>query len=255
MSIKIQTLNQLRIFEDSCFVSSFMNTKFDFISNNIGSNFYYIGSNNGYSPVGGLNPIAPLFHTYHILASHSYFFSKIPKFYLPFIPESILQKLRELNISNPEIYFVPQGYNSDDPIQFKPSYWLHPNAPSPIPDGNYAKGNVNIGIFESTTAKQLTIDGVDRMIQKSYYLHDGRISPDHGKLNITKSDLPIAFWTIAISGDKSAVTLHWILTFEQSKEIREYINQGNNTLETLIEKFEENEPYNSLVHTLDFLNK
>jgi len=259
--MNINSLVKLREFEDNCLLirdSVFLEEKFT-QTNICRINRYSVGVNsiNKYTDVG-CNPSAPLFHTYGILGSNSYFFAKIPNLYLNNLPLSIKSKLKELNIMNPEIYFVPQAYISNDSLQFKPSYWLYPDAPSPIPQGSYKQGNVMVGVFESTV-HPLTIDGTVGMIKKSYNLHDGKVSPDHGKINIIQKNLPLAFWSIVYKEEngfkRCAVTLHWIITFEASCIIRNIIEADPKpTMRLLKNKFKQTEPYKTLVHTLDFLN-
>lgn len=253
------SLSQLREFEESCLGlgdSNFLEQQFTKHTIS-GINRYSLGLDTMYTPVGK-NPSAPLFHTYGVLASNALFFAKIPNLYFDGLPDSIKSNLRTLNIDKLDIYFVPQSYveYGGPTLQIKPTYWLFPDTPAPIPDGNYESGNVIVGVFESTKHK-LTIDGSENMIEKTYSLHDGRVSPDHGNINLTNKDLPIAFWSIVFHKEtkKCAVTLHWILNFEDNKKIRDDIIQaGNNTIGRLIEEFKKVEPYRSLVNTLNFLN-
>ena len=200
--------------------------------------------------VGGGNPSAPIFHIYHMLSSNSYFFAKLPVSFIPNIPDSVRDAALRLDINRVDLYFVPQSYPGAE-SEYKPSYWLHPDAPEPIPAGVYASGSVKVGIFESSIGTAIEFPGenshirVGSLVTKSYSMHDDRVSPDHGKVNI--GGPPVRFWTISYhSPDKKlAITLHWILDFADSQRIRNEIIAGHNTLDALLARIEHIAPYNN----------
>ena len=217
-----------------------------------GRPYYEINTTRGH----GQLPNSPIVHTYHLVGVLSPLVMALPEAFRWNIPQSIRNEIIRREIQNLDILFTPQQEVRGNDVSLKAAYWMFPNRPALAQihgaPPQFQK-TVQLGIFEPDHPIGDQVQ-VDRLQTFEVSLHDGRVSPNTGHLNLEQTpEGSFSFYSLAFFQEqkRAAVTLHWILTQEDretlTRLIAETIASENSTLEGLAHRL--NEPTSPFYET------
>ncbi len=222
------------------------------------------------SPTVGVNPLypgshfpkAPLLHPYsptggdQTQGTNSGAFPSLlvrVKFpmteYRHHLPPALQEKIRSVPDSDIELFFITQtrpsnAFNIESPLLFRPHYWLSPN-------GSGWQAPVATDFIKTPLGETLQQEA-------SYYddihVHDNVVSPHNYSVEhlLTKGhDLAFWSWVHNPGTNRYALTLHWLLTTEANKDLRELLRKNSSSLRTfadLARLFNQSDRFRKLYH-------
>ena len=188
-------------------------------------------------------PSCPVFHSYHGGAIYP-FYAEIPGGFYGNLPEDIRLELARHDINNVTLYFSIQQSSNYDDMLLRPHYWVH-EMPGNEFQGDSFKRELLMGLYDwteniqSRNKKAVTVGGIKSLRVRS---HDGRISPNNAQSK--GKNFAVAGYSVVIDPfeKKAAVTLHWMLPWENVQTVRDHLlnRHGRSKIGTI----------NSLINTL-----
>jgi hypothetical protein len=186
-------------------------------------------------PALGL-PTAPVLHTYNPIsidpgndfAPGFAVCAKLPiDPYRLVLPSEIQTAVGALGAGEVDFYFIPQSWNWQSPTLYRPQYWLDPTAPSQ--QANYNKTFAPSISFWRTPAGPTISQNVPTFQDGGFSTHSG--GDDGITIVSSAANCPIehlitgskgqsvAFWSIISHAGRHAVTLHWLLSEVDQREL------------------------------------
>ena len=160
-------------------------------------------------------PQSPIVHNYNGPGARVPIFVSLPREFRWNIPEAIREQISRENIDQLDILFTPQLENRQRDASLKSQFWMFPLLPS-IDGIVGAPPEYQKTVFQGIYDSDHPIDDQVRSGELHPFamsLHDGRVSPDTGHLNVTGVTGSFAFYSLVVFERRAAVTLHWILPF------------------------------------------
>lgn len=203
-------------------------------------------------------PQVPLFHPYNTLTEPFTVF-KIDNIFYDNLPESIKDLISDnIDRQQVDIFFVVNYKLSygDAKMLFRPQYYYIPHEGVRGNDGESISFTPYAGIYGNNKEITSTTDFINNFKQiKGLSAHDQKISSNTHPMD-WKDNIPLYLYSIVngANGDwsKCAVTLHWIVEFEQARDFRDKAIYDN-TFAKLIPTLGDDPRYSDLVISIETL--